>query len=327
LNQQVVVFGSSGQIGSALVKELRNSGFEVSAVIRKGSRKPTADKILTANLLDRKEILQILNGHSVAIYCIGKPEQFVRSQSEFVHSNINPLKVFLEALQESSIETLVYISTCEVFRAKEGVVSEDNGLADLAGLSPYFVSMVHAYQSILQFKQKQLCKVVTIHPSAVYGGLNTGFGLTNFIENLIQKRALKVPCVFPGEFPLIHVRSLASGIVRAASKEGSFIFSDCITNMKDLSISLRRVCDSLVPIKMPVAPVKVAAWLMELVAKATNTRPLMANVQIDYITMGLSPATTRAELQLGWSPMSLEAGLASYLVDRQELLLLTQDGS
>ena len=61
----------------------------------------------------------------------------------------------------------------------DGVIRESHPVASEIGFSPYFQSMIRAYRLVTDFAARHDIQLVTIHPAAVYGGLNTGEGFTN----------------------------------------------------------------------------------------------------------------------------------------------------
>jgi hypothetical protein len=158
--------------------------------------------------------------------------------------------------------------------------------------------------------------LVTIHPAAVYGGLNTGEGFTNYIENLLHKRFWRVPFVFDGRFPVVHADSLAEAIIASLSGEGAYIVSEQMTTLKAIARVLRQHADSYVPLNAPVKMASAGATVLEWLARFSGTRPIMARVQIDFITQGIEPVSERIIDERGWRPRTLDEGLAKYLEKR-----------
>ena len=93
--------------------------------------------------------------------------------------NLKLLQTFLHAMEKSALRRLVYISTYEVFAARDGIIRESHPTSALEGLSPYFQAMTKAYTEATAFAARTATALTTIHPAALYGGLNTGEGFTN----------------------------------------------------------------------------------------------------------------------------------------------------
>lgn len=106
---------------------------------------------------------------------------------------------------------------------------------------------------------------------------------------------------------------MANAVIAALQGYGSYIVSDQMTSLKSIAVTVKRHADSYVPFKAPVEMARMGATVMEWVSKCTHMNPMMANVQIDFITNGSEPISERAVHELGWSPVSLDEGLVRYL--------------
>ena len=123
--------------------------------------------------------------------------------------------------------------------------------------------------------------------------------------------------MFDGKFPIVHVDSLSNAIIAALHGKGPYIVSDQMTSLRSIAMTLQRHADSYVPIKAPVEMARMGATVLEWVSRFSRMKPLMANVQIDFITNGSEPISERVVHELGWNPVSLDEGIAKYLEMRQ----------
>ena len=64
-------------------------------------------------------------------------------------------------------------------------------------------------------------ELTTIHPAAVYGGHNTGGGITDYMENLASRNWPRLPFINPSSFPVVHVQSLTDAIVKSLDTPGA----------------------------------------------------------------------------------------------------------
>ncbi len=183
-------------------------------------------------------------------------------------------------------------------------------------MTPYFKAMTQAYQLALEFAEQTNVALTTIHPATVYGGLNTGDGFTNYIENLLHWRLWRIPVILEGRFPIVHADSLATAIVQAIDQAGAYIVSDQMTSVKEMALTLRHHAKSYVPLTVPLWLASASAAGLELLAKRTRSRPIMSRVQMEFITKGVEPRSVRAQKDLGWKPWSVDQGIQKYLNDR-----------
>jgi nucleoside-diphosphate-sugar epimerase len=317
---RILVIGATGQIGYSLVQALTKTPHKITVLVRNRARRafPVSVRILESPDFDAQAFHSAMHGLDHVIYTLGLPEQYVPDTALFEQTNVGLFRVFLDELVRARHPVLTYISTYEVFQAVNGFIRETHPVANPYGFSPYFQSMIRAYRLVKDYATKHRMKLVTVHPSAVYGGVNAGEGLTNYIENLLNKRFWRVPFIFDGRFPVVHASFLAEAIIAAMRRDGAFIVSDQMTTLKSIAMVLRQFTESYIP---PTAPVQIArsgAIMAEWVSRVTRTKPLMARVQIDFITNGSEPLPERIIHEIGWQPTTLADGLRQYLAMRRK---------
>ena len=94
-----------------------------------------------------------------------------------------------------------------------------------------------------------------------------------------------------------------------------------MTTLKAIATVVRQHGDSYVPLNAPVELARAGATVLEWVARFTRTRPIIARVQIDFITQGIEPRSERIAHELGWRPRTLDEGLAKYLENPKKATL------
>ena len=319
---KILLIGATGQIGYALTSALAKTTHQTSVMVRNKRQLifPENINVFEAQTFTPDVFQKALHNVDCVIYGVGLPEQFSFDDQLFQRVNYGLFRTFLNSLGESTVRRLVYISTYEVFQAINGVICESHPIADPSTMTPYFKAMTQAYQWGVEFAAKVDLALTTIHPAAVYGGLNTGDGFTNYIENLLNRRFWEVPAIIDGRFPFVHADSLAAAIIQALDKTGAYIVSDQMTSLKEIALTLKEFSPSYVP---PTIPFKLA-WMntvvLEFVARLIKKKPVMAKVQLEFIAKGIEPKSDRAQAELDWQPLSLRQGIQMYLQNRARLL-------
>jgi nucleoside-diphosphate-sugar epimerase len=317
---KILLIGATGQIGYALSQALATAGHTLTVMVR---RRPQPDFVASVHVLQVPEFThatfcQALEGVDAVVYGVGLPEQFAFDTGIFDRVNLDLFSQFLVALETTPVRRLVYISTYEVFASINGTIRESHPTSALQGMTPYFSAMIRAYQLAQDTAARLSLQLTTIHPAAVYGGLDTGDGITNYLENLVNWRLLKIPANVAGRFPVVHAASLAQAIVLSLQHTGAFIVSEGMTSMPLMARALRQQTRSYVPLTLPKFLAYASATLLELLSRITRQRPILARVQVDFITNGSEPLATQAQQTLGWTPQSLDQGLARYLRERKD---------
>jgi dihydroflavonol-4-reductase len=317
----ILLIGATGQIGYTLTLALSSTDHQISILVRDRHKLPfpSSVRVIEQPEFNRPTFIEALSGMNHVIYGVGLPEQFFHDDTIFERINYIMLETFLDVFKDREPKELTYISTYEVFEDIDGLIRESNPIADEAHMTPYFTAMTRAYRMAIEFSNQYGINLGTIHPAAVYGGLATGFGFTNFIEDLVSRKIWRNPTIIDGKFPLVHVDSLADGIIKSIGQPGAFIISDQMTSLKEIAITLRKHAPSYIPPTAPLGMVKAVVPLMEATARMTNTRPVISSVQIDFLTKGQEPKADKAVAELGWNPMPLDDGIQKYLTDRKSI--------
>jgi nucleoside-diphosphate-sugar epimerase len=315
---KILILGATGQIGHALTKALSMTGNQISVMVRSASGLafPSNVKVLEHQEFTPAAFRAAMQDVDRVIYGIGLPEQFTFNNSIFDQVNCRLLKAFLAELRSSGLRDLTYISTYEVFEAVDGSIVESPRIADESAMTPYFQSMIRAYRLVVEFAKENAINLTTIHPAAVFGGLNTGGGITDYMENLIAKRWWKAPFISAGRFPVVHVDSLTHAIVRSLGMRGAYIVSDQMTSLQEIAHTLREQTPCHVPLTLPLRLITAGIGVLETIAKLIRIKPVASMVQIEFITKGWEPKSGKAVAELSWKPQPLEAGIRRYLATR-----------
>jgi nucleoside-diphosphate-sugar epimerase len=312
---QVLVLGATGQIGRALVEALSRTKHQVTVMVRNvsGAPFPASVRVRQHATFSADAFRAALQGIDHVIYGIGLPEQFTFDPKIFETVNCSLLGVFLEELRKSPIRNLTYLSTYEVFENIDGRIEETHPIADEGHMTPYFQSMVRAYRSVVEFTKTNNVRLTTIHPAAVFGGVNTGDGITAFLENLCLRKWYKVPFITTTRFPVVQADSLSEAITKSIGKPGAFIVCDQMTSLEEIARTTRDYVASYVPVTMPVSLTKIGVLMLEQAAKLIRVKPFASTVQLDFLTKGWEPIPDKAIRELPWTPLSLREGIMRYV--------------
>jgi hypothetical protein len=151
----------------------------------------------------------------------------------------------------------------------------------------------------------------------VYGGRNTGGGITDYMENLATRNWHRLPFINPSSFPVVHVESLTDAIINSLDKPGAYIVSDQMTSLKGIARSMRKQAWSYVPLIIPLWIITIGIHLLEAMARITGIKPFASTVQIAFLTKGWKPDPGKAVRELGWKPLPLEEGISRFLAERR----------
>ena len=171
MRKKVVVFGGAGFIGSYVVEELLNRGYEVLAVDIKYSKYVPKDIFKKCDILDRKRVNELVAKVDIVYNFAGYAnlddaiEDPVRTIELNVLGNMN----ILEACRKNNIERFIYASSAYAM--------SDKG-------SFYGISKLTSEKLIEEYYKKFGLEFTIIRYGSVYGDRDF---YNNYIYNLLKK--------------------------------------------------------------------------------------------------------------------------------------------
>lgn len=112
---KIVVTGSAGHLGEALVLTLREAGREVAGLDLRPS--PSTDAV--GSITDRPFVRECLRGAAAVVHAatLHKPHVTTHSRQAFVDANVTGTLTLLEEAVAAGVEAFVYTSTTSAFGA------------------------------------------------------------------------------------------------------------------------------------------------------------------------------------------------------------------
>ena len=228
----VLVVGGAGYVGGGIVDKLKeNHSVTVydSLIYEESYRKDV--KFVYGDIRDHEKLLELLNSNDAVIWlaalvgegaCAINPELTFQINSESVRF-----------LAENFKKRIVFLSTCSVYGAQEGMLDESSSINPL---SEYASSKVQA-EEYLQ------------NSNAIIFRLGTLFGISDefsrirldLVVNILVTKALSDGklTVFGGDQwrPLLHVNDVANAINHTLENEVTGIFNLHYKNFKIIDIA------------------------------------------------------------------------------------------
>lgn len=219
---KVLVTGANGLLGTHIILELLNRGYEVNAIVRRKDKMKLAEerglKVFEGDFTIPEDIGEAIKGCHYVIHAAALTSQSIRSYKPFKQINVEGTKNILEAAKKFSIQKIVYVSTANAFgygtMDKPG--TEENPSRFPFTKSHYAYSKTEAQKLIL--KSSQEIPVNIVNPTFMLGPYGTGNSSDKIIRWGLHKRILFYP---PGGKNFIHVSDVAYATVNILEKAPS----------------------------------------------------------------------------------------------------------
>jgi len=274
-----LVTGSTGFIGSAVVRRLLARGRRVRCLVEASAPRRNLDgldvEIVVGDILDRDALRRAIDGcdavyHLAAIYALWAPDEKV-----IYDVNVEGTKNVLFAALHAGVRRVVHTSSIAAVGIADGEIADETApFHDWNDSGAYIRSK---YQSDLDARRLagEGLPVVIVCPAFPFGERDIGPTPTgSFIVEALRRR---VPGYTEGGFCAVDVDDVAECHVLAEEKGRvgeRYIAGAHNVMFRDFYEQVTRIA-GLPPIrrKLPSRAVLAAAWAMEQRARWTGTRP------------------------------------------------------
>jgi dihydroflavonol-4-reductase len=277
---KTLVTGSTGFLGSAILRELLDDGREVKLLVRKDANTANIDgldvEIAYGDLRDFESLQSALNGCNILYHTAAYYSLWDRDQKLIYDINLEGTRRILEASQKKDLEKIVYTSTVGCIGLNEdSTPANENTFFNKNTLSNHYKkSKYQAEQIALQFARNGL-PIVIVNPSTPVGPRDikptpTGKIILDFLNH-------KMPAYIDTGLNLIDVKDCARGHILAEQKGISgerYILGNQNMTLFDILITLEKVTGLKAPrIKMPFWVALSAGWVCEMVSNHLTGKP------------------------------------------------------
>lgn len=270
MSTRVLVTGGAGFIGSEVVKQLLEKGYQVRVaddLSKLEAKVPKGCEFLRVDLTDKRAALKAMEGMDYCIHLaakIGGIGYFHKYPATILSENNKMYSSVFEAAFEEKIKRIIYLSSSMVFESTKIFPSKESDLSKIPPpVSSYGFSKLIGEWYCRAFHDEHGLNYTIIRPFNAYG-INEApgeeVGYAHVIPDLIKK-------ILSGQYPLellgdgkqsrcfTHVSDIARGIILAMESEKAInedfnIGSEKEIKMLDLAKLLWKKCAIKQPFKV-----------------------------------------------------------------------------
>jgi nucleoside-diphosphate-sugar epimerase len=319
---KVFVTGGTGFIGGEVVRQLRQRGDEVVALVRSPEKGANLTRLgcelVAGDLSGEAALRQGMAGcdaviHAAAMYEVGIP---AKQRPAMWDANVAGTERVMKAALEERIPRIVYVSTVGIFGNTHGrVVDESYRNPETDFTSYYEETKLEAHKVVDRMVAEQGLPAVTVQPGGVYGP-----GDTSQVADLLEQ-------FFAGKLPLLpfpelgicmtHVEDIAGGILLGLDKgtQGeAYVISGPATTMREAVEMVARISGRKAPKRnLPTGLMKMMIPFGPVVGKVMGQPPNLRELISSGDNVTFWASFEKAQKELGYSPRGMEEGLRQTL--------------
>jgi nucleoside-diphosphate-sugar epimerase len=317
---QVVVTGGAGFIGTAVVRQLRERGDEVVAVVRNAGRS-TALTDLGCSLLEAdlgsvstEQLADGLHGadgliHLAGSYRVGIPES---EHAPMFAANVVATRTVLDAAVAAGVPRIVYVSTANVFGDTRGqVVDETYRRPQPPDFLSYYDETKYLAHLAAEERIAAGAPILIAMPSLVYGP-----GDPSQMGGVIrQAMEGSLRAVSAGELggSLVHLDDVATGILLVLDRGTigeAYLLGGEISTLREIVQRAAAVAGKAPPRwSTPSWLLKAMGAASALIGPVLRGYPNVAEAIRASAGVTYWVSSEKAKRELGYAPRDLEAGL------------------
>ncbi|MFQ5449728.1 MAG: hopanoid-associated sugar epimerase [Nitrospinaceae bacterium] len=310
---KTLVTGATGFLGSAIIRELLETGREVRVLVRKNADTANIDGLdleaVHGDLRDSDSLRRALKGCDVLYHAGAYYSLWDKNRRLIYDINVQGTRNILEAALDLGLTRVVYTSTVGcIGLSRDGDLANEETPFDPATLcNDYKISKFQAENVAREFHEKGL-PLVIVNPSTPVGPRDikptpTGKIILDFLNR-------KMPAYLDTGLNLIDVADCARGHLLAEAKGvpgERYILGNRNLPLKEILTALEKITGLKAPtVKMPYWVAWTAGWVCETLANhVTGSPPAvpLAGVRMAKYFMFFDSSKAVRELGLPQNPV------------------------
>ncbi len=316
-NENILVTGANGFLGSALVRLLKQH-FNVKTLVRKTSDltnlKGQDIEVIRGDLRDKDSLIRACKGVDIVFHAAADYRLWARYPVELYESNVTGTKNLLEIAYKSDVKKLVYTSSVATLGTNSdgSPANEETPVAIEQMIGHYKKSKFLAEETALSFFADTQFPIIIVNPSTPIGPRDikptpTGRVLKDAANQLI-------PAYVNTGLNLVHVDDVAIGHLLAL-KHGipgrKYILGGEDYSLLEILKTVAQIQENREPmIRLNRHMLYPFAWLWELSAFLFNLKePLLTVDGLKMASKKMYFSSERAKKELGYTYRDPKQGI------------------
>ena len=306
-----LITGSTGFLGSAVLRQLLKEGQKVRALIRQNSDQRNLDgldvEIVIGDLTDRDSLLRALKDCDSLFHVAADYRLWVPNPSEIYHHNVDGTRNLMTAAAQCGTQRIVYTSSVATLGINKDETPADEttpvSLNDMIG--HYKRSKFLAEREVDALIKNENLPVIIVNPSTPVGPRDikptpTGRMILDAVNG-------KIPVYVNTGLNIVHVDDVAQGHLLAFDKGKigeRYILGGEDMSLHKILLEISKVTGNAPPLfQIPHNFVLPIAYILECLARLRHAKePLVTVDGVRLAKKKMYFSTAKAKRELGYKP-------------------------
>ena len=315
---RVLVTGGTGFVGSAVVRALLNSGYNVRVLARATSPRHHLDgldvEIVEGDLRNRAKVARALEDCRYLVHTAADYRLWVPNPEEMASVNVDGTRIIMEEALHFGTERIVHTSTVATIALDQGGrPADESRLADpKTAIGCYKRSKIEAERLVLAMVRDRALPAVIVNPSTPMGPRDIKPTPTG--QMVVAAARGRIPAFVDTGLNLAHVDDIALGHV-AALRQGRigerYILGGENVPLKallaEISTQMGRYAAH---VRLPRGMLTPFAVVSEVMARRTGQAPLLTRESLRMAAYRMYFTHARAATELDYRPRPWKRGVS-----------------
>lgn len=271
----VLVTGSTGFVGSALVRAIVAKGGRAVALVRAGREgaAPRVGEVRSVASWSAGDLERALEGVTAVVHAAAVVHRPGAPREEYTKLNVDGTRALLDACRARGVRRFVYMSSIKVYgEHTTGVLDESTPVAPEGA---YAETKLEGEDLALRaHAENGGPRAVVLRLCPVYGPGDKG-NVRRMIRN-IARRTFALPGDGATRKSIVNVATVTKVALAAIASDetGIFMVADRpAPSMRELADAIARVLGRMRPLSIPVKPIDLAVYAVESMARVFGSEP------------------------------------------------------
>ena len=315
---KVLITGANGFVGSAVIRQLLETGHTLRALVRPGSDRRNLEglavELCEGDLADPDSLAPAVRGCEILFHVAADYRLWIPDPATMYRINVDGTRHLLDQAFNAGVRRAVYTSSVAALGlSSDGEpANEETPVVPDRIIGHYKRSKYLAEQSVLKLVREQSYPVVIVNPSTPIGPRDIKPTPTGRI--IVDTLNGKMPAYVDTGLNIVHVDDVARGHILALEhgEPGErYILGGENMTLKQI---LDEICGyaGLKPpkIKLPHNAIIPIAWIAERISDITGKEPVATVDSVRMAKKNMFFSSDRAREKLGYLPRPARDGIA-----------------